>query len=69
MPQMPDFCPSNSISPIFYRNYFFLKLGFIPCKTEQPLQGMELQKKRSTTKRLKHTGKLFRKYLKLKDAC
>ena len=23
----------------------FLKLGFTPCKTEQPLQGMELQKK------------------------
>ena len=26
-------------------------------------------KKRSTTKRLKHTGKLFRKNLQLKDAC
>ena len=23
----------------------FLKLGFTPCKTEQPLQGMELQEK------------------------
>ena len=24
---------------------FFLKLGFTPCKAEQPLQGMELQEK------------------------
>ena len=24
---------------------FFFKLGFTPCKTEQPLQGMELQEK------------------------
>ena len=24
---------------------FLKKLGFIPCKTEQPLQGMELQEK------------------------
>ena len=23
----------------------FLKLGFIPCKTEQPVQGMQLQEK------------------------
>ena len=23
----------------------FLKLGFTPCKAEQPLQGMELQEK------------------------
>ena len=23
----------------------FLKLGFTPCKDEQPLQGMELQEK------------------------
>ena len=29
------------------KNYitFFLKLGFTPCKAEQPLQGMELQGK------------------------
>ena len=26
---------------------FFLKLGFIPCKAEQPLQGMELQEKKA----------------------
>ena len=25
--------------------YFFKKLGFTPCKAEQPLQGMELQEK------------------------
>ena len=26
---------------------FFLKLGFTPCKAEQPLQGMELQEKKT----------------------
>ena len=26
--------------------FFFLKLGFTPCKAEQPLQGMELQEKK-----------------------
>ena len=25
--------------------FFFFKLGFTPCKAEQPLQGMELQEK------------------------
>ena len=25
--------------------YLFFLLGFTPCKTEQPLQGMELQEK------------------------
>ena len=25
---------------------FFFKLGFTPCNAEQPLQGMELQKKK-----------------------
>ena len=40
----------------------FSKLGFTPCKTEQPLQGMEFKGKKST-KRLKHTGNLFRKNL------
>ena len=24
---------------------FFFKVGFTPCKTEQPLRGMELQEK------------------------
>ena len=43
----------------------FLKLRFFPCKAEQPLQGMELQEKRST-KRLKHTGNLFRKSIQLR---
>ena len=27
--------------------HFFKKLGFTPCKAEQPLQGMELQEKES----------------------
>ena len=26
---------------------FFLKLGFTPCKAEQPLQGMKLQEKKA----------------------
>ena len=25
--------------------FFFLKMGFTPCKTEEPLQGIELQEK------------------------
>ena len=28
-------------------HFFFLKLGFTPCKAEQPLQGMELQEKKT----------------------
>ena len=27
---------------------FFLKLGFTPCKAEQPLRGMDLQEKEAT---------------------
>ena len=27
------------------KNIIFLKLGFTPCKAEQPLRGMELQEK------------------------
>ena len=42
--------------------------GFTPCKAEQPLQGMELQEKRSM-KRLKHTGNLFRGNLQLIGVC
>ena len=30
-----------------YLRYFFLKLGFTPCKAGQPLRGMELQEKES----------------------
>ena len=29
-----------------YYFLYFLKLGFTPCKAEQPLQSMELQKKK-----------------------
>ena len=28
------------------KSLFFFKLGFIPCKAEQPLQGRELQEKK-----------------------
>ena len=31
--------------PSFICVCIFLKLGFTPCKAEQPLQGMELQEK------------------------
>ena len=44
---------------------FFFKLGFIPCKAEQPLQGMELQEKEAQN----DIGNLFRKNLLLKDVC
>ena len=30
---------------IRYSQYFFFKLVFTPCKDEQPLRGMKLQKK------------------------
>ena len=45
----------------------FLKVGFFPCKVEQPLRCMELQEKE--TQRLKHIGNLFRKNLQFKDVC
>ena len=45
-----------------YINLFF-KLGFTPCKAEQPLRGMELQE---AQKRLQDTENLFRKNLQLK---
>ena len=44
----------------------FFQLGFTLCKTEQPLQGMELQEKKHK-KRLQDTENLFRKNLQLKD--
>ena len=53
--------------PIYYYMYLFIltlhffKLGFTP------LQGMQLQQKE--TKRLRHTGNLFRKSLQLEDIC
>ena len=46
---------------------FFLKLGLTPYNPEQPLQGMELKKKKQ--KIFQHTGNLFRKNLQLKDVC
>ena len=52
----------------FVKNALFFYFGFISCKAEQPLRGMELQEKEAQ-KRLKHTGNLFRKNLQLKDVC
>ena len=46
------------------------KLGFIPYKPEQPLQGMELQEKEAqSTKRLNNTGSIFRKNPQLIGIC
>ena len=42
-------------------------MGFTQCKAEQPLWGMELQEKEEE-KDEKHSGKLFRKNLQIKDA-
>ena len=33
------------VPPALVYSVYFFKLGFTPCKTEQPLQGMELQEK------------------------
>ena len=45
-----------------------LKLRFTPCKTEQPLRGIELQEKKHK-KRLQDTENLLRNNLQLKDVC
>ena len=46
---------------------FFKKLGFTPCKAEQPLRGMELEQKKH--KRDYRIQRMFRKNLLLKDVC
>ena len=51
-----------------WKGDFFKKLGFTPCKTEQPLRGMELQEKR-ITKSSKQTENLLKKNIQLKDLC
>ena len=51
-----------------WKGDFFKKLGFTPCKTEQPLRAMELQEKR-ITKSLKQTENLLKKNIQLKDLC
>ena len=43
-------------------------MGFTPCKTAQPLQGMELQEK-GVQKDLKHPKNLFRKNPQSIGAC
>ena len=45
----------------------FSKLGFPPCKPEQPLRDIVTRKR--NTKRLKHNGDKFRKNLQLKSIC
>ena len=44
-----DLSPQNLNFQVFkltvFFFYFFFKLGFTPCKVEQPLQGIELQEK------------------------
>ena len=50
-----------------YIYIYIYKLGFTPCKAEEPLQGMELQEKNS--KRLKNTVNLLKKTLQIKGVC
>ena len=38
------YCRSNFIKKLI--NLIFLKLGFIPCKAEEPPQGMEFEGKK-----------------------
>ena len=61
--QVKIFSSSNVKS---YKNAFF-SLGSTPCEDEQSLRHIELQEKKST-KRLKHTGNLFRRNLELKPS-
>ena len=46
---------------------YFLKLGFTPCETEQPLRDMESQEKE--VQKDKHTGNLFGKKLQVEGTC
>ena len=57
-------CPS----PVQSIRNFFLKLGCIPYKAQQPLQGMELQEKEIQKDDL-GTQKMFKMNLQLKDVC
>ena len=44
----PNQCKALKVSK--EHGVFFFKLGFTPCKAEQPLRGIELQEKKSTKK-------------------
>ena len=48
---------------------FFLKLGFTPCKAEHTATTRHGVTRKRCTKRLEHTGNLFRKNLQSKDVC
>ena len=37
---------NTSLKKYCWGIFFFFKLGFTPCKSEQPLRGMELQEKK-----------------------
>ena len=49
-----------------FHDYNFLKLGFTPYKTEQPLLGMKLQEKEI---KYNYRGKLLRKKKKKEKMC
>ena len=38
-------CITKNITHNLFYYYHFFKLGFTPCKAEQPLQGMKLHEK------------------------
>ena len=45
-----------------YNPYYipmFFELGFTPCKSEEPLQSVELQKKKRNTERLKSQRQIW----------
>ena len=65
MTQLVSF--TSAVFEDFAEAYLFLfkKLGFIPCKAEPPLHGMELQENEA----LKHLENLFRKNLQLIGVC
>ena len=50
-----------------FHDKIFFKLGFTPCKTEQPLAGMKLQEKE--IKDDNHRGNLLRKNPRKKCIC
>ena len=63
------FQKSKSFASFLHINSTFFKMGFISCKAEHSLQGMDWVTRKRRTKWLKHTRKLFRKNLQIKGIC
>ena len=56
------------MQPHISNYYIIFKLGFIPCKAEQPLRGMKLQEKKDK-KTETHRKSVFQKPTAKKGAC